>query len=150
MSGLENLSALMTAKYRQDIGHLLPPPFHGCPKKDSISSQQLVDRLEMAAIIGNWDRPTDEPPAPAGALEGLRRGAKQRCFELARCLQGKALIWYNTLDVTSGLIPKNCPWSILKDKFIQEHTPKDTSQSLCITLLDIKQLPREKVTDCYQ
>ena len=52
------------------------PLYYGTKDKDTVNPQQLVDRIERAAAISNWD-------APVGAANlGIARGAKRRANEL--------------------------------------------------------------------
>ena len=118
-----------------------------------MKSQQLLDRIEMAASIANWDAAVAAAAAPPGADQDAREalgrvaGAKRRCEELYLCLRGGALSWYHTLGDFPGFDANN--WETLKTEFLEAYAPKYTARTLCVSLQDLRQKPEEAVQDYY-
>ena len=76
------------------------PLFYG-KEGDTVKPQQLLDRIEAAADIANWDKPVGDD---AGLAVGLGRtaGAKRRCDELYLCLRDRSISWFHTLPNIPG------------------------------------------------
>jgi len=64
------------------------PLFFGDKANEMIMPQQLVERLEMAAMVANW------------------ANDKRKYAEFFLCLCEDVLSWYNTLDHIIGLDKK--------------------------------------------
>ena len=84
------------------------PLFYGRKGKDTISPQQLVERLEKAARVAQWN--------------ALANPGQQKCGEFFLSLRDNALSWYNTLDNISGYNRED--WDELKKKFLEAYAPK--------------------------
>ena len=127
------------------------PLFYGSKDKDTVTAQQLVDRIERAAGIANWDAPTGNPQGDAAIAlaenAGRIRGARRRCDELYLCLRGKGISWYQTLDNIPGFTGTN--WDVLKQEFIDAYAPRYTARTLCVTLQELRQKKDEDVQDFY-
>ena len=121
------------------------PLFYGTKDKDTVNPQQLVDRIERAAAISNWDSPVGND-ADAADL-GLARGAKRRADELYLCLRGKAISWFHTLEHIPGFVNTN--WDDLKKEFLDAYAPRYTARTLCVTLQELRQRSEENVQDYY-
>jgi len=105
------------------------PIFHGVAEKDTISPQQLVERLERAARVARWA--TDE----------------MRCDQFFLSLRDEALKWSNTLDNIIGFNKEN--WNDVKKKFLEAYAPRFSAKTLCISFQDLKQRPQEDVQQFY-
>jgi len=105
------------------------PLYYGISSKDSISPQQLIDRIERAARVANWN--TDE----------------RKCDEFFLCLRDKAISWSNTLDNIFGFDRNN--WADVKREFLDAYAPKYTAKTLCTSFQDLKQKNEETVQDFY-
>ncbi|MGI9142027.1 MAG: C2HC-type zinc finger protein [Fluviibacter sp.] len=105
------------------------PLFHGMPNKDSISPQQLIDRLERAARVAHWN--TDE----------------LKCDQFFLSLRDEALKWSYTLDNIIGFNKEN--WGQVKGKFLEAYAPKFSAKALCISFQDLKQRAQEDVQTFY-
>ncbi len=78
--------------------------FFGNKTKETITLQQLIERIEIAADVANWN--TD----------------KRKCAEFFLCLREDALSWYNTLDHIFGFNKK--VWAEVKKEFLAAYVPK--------------------------
>ena len=121
------------------------PLFYGTKDKDTVNPQQLVDRIERAAAISNWDAAVGAG-ANADAL-GLAKGVKRRADELYLCLRGKAISWFHTLEHIPGF--DNANWDALKKEFLDAYAPRYTARTLCVTLQELRQRTEENVQDYY-
>ena len=110
------------------------PLFYGIKEKDNVSAQQLVDRIDRAAVIANWDCPTANDDA--GRMADLAAGARRRCDELYLCLREKAMSWYHTLEDIPGFDSNN--WEDLKKEFLEAYLPKYTARTLCVSLQELR------------
>ena len=127
------------------------PLFYGNKQKDNVSAQQLVDRIDRAAIIAKWDQSIgavgnyDEIAIATAA--GEVAGAKRRCDELYLCLRDKAMSWYHTLDDTPDVDPNL--WTDLRKEFLEAYAPRYTARTLCVSLQELRQRGEENVQDYY-
>ena len=121
------------------------PLFYGIKGKDNVSAQQLVDRIDRAAVIANWDRKTAD--GDAGIAAGLVAGAKRRCDELYLCLREKAMSWYHTLEDIPGFNSND--WNEITREFLEAYAPKYTARTLCVSLQELRQRGEENVQDFY-
>ena len=121
------------------------PLFYGTKDKDTVNPQQLVDRIERAAAISNWDAPIGNGGDAADL--GAARGATRRADELYLCLRGKAISWFHTLEHIPGFDNHN--WNNLKKEFLDAYAPRYTARTLCVTLQELRQRTEENVQDYY-
>jgi hypothetical protein len=105
------------------------PLFYGKKDKDTISPQQLIERIERAARVANWN--TDE----------------RKCDEFFLCLRDKAISWHNTLDNVDDFDKNN--WTSVKREFLAAYAPKFTARTLCTSFQDLRQKAEETVQDFY-
>lgn len=105
------------------------PLFYGIKEKDTITPQQLIDRLERAARVAKWD--TDD--------------LKTDQFFLS--LRDEALKWSNTLNNIIGFDSNN--WEQVKKKFLEAYAPKFSAKTLCIGFQDLRQKSHEDVQTFY-
>ena len=95
------------------------PLFYGIKEKDTITPQQLIDRLERAARVARWA--TDE----------------LKCDQFFLSLRDEALKWSDTLDNIIGFDKEN--WQQVKSKFLAAYAARFTAKTLCISFQDLKQ-----------
>lgn len=105
------------------------PLFYGRSDKDTITPNQLIERIERAARVANWNN--DE----------------RRCDEFFLCLREKAISWFNTLDNIAGFDKKN--WNDVKTEFLEAYATKYTAKTLVTCFQDLKQKADENVQDFY-
>ena len=125
------------------------PLFYG-REVDTVKPQQLIDRIEAAVSIANWDKPVgDAADAANGGPEGRGRtaGAQQRCEELYLCLRDRAITWFHTLTNIPGYDNHN--WNFIREEFLEAYAPKYTARTLCLTFQELLQKPGETVQDYY-
>jgi hypothetical protein len=109
------------------------PLFYGRKGKDTISPQQLVERLEKAARVAQWN--------------ALANPGQRKCDEFFLSLRDNALSWYNTLDNIIGFDKED--WDELKKKFLEAYAPKYSAKAVCICFQDLRQKSDENVQDFY-
>ncbi len=109
------------------------PLFYGRKGKDTISPQQLVERLDKASRLAQWNL--------------LANPGQRMCDEFFLSLRDNALSWYNTLDNIIGFNKEN--WDDLKTKFLEAYAPKYSAKALCICFQDLQQKSDENVQDFY-
>jgi hypothetical protein len=105
------------------------PLFYGVKEKDTITPQQLVERLDRAARVAKWQ--DDE----------------LKCDQFFLSLRDEALKWANTLDNLIGFDKNN--WDEVKKKFLEAYAPKFSAKALCISFQDLKQKGQEDVQTFY-
>ena len=103
------------------------PLFYGRKEKDSITAQNLVDRVNTAAEIAAWD-------------------AARKCNELHMILRDKALLWWNTLDDLG--VTKN-DWDQVREAFLTAYEPRYTAKATCTNFQDLNQRAGETVLDYF-
>ena len=121
------------------------PLFYGTQGKDTVTPQQLIDRIDKACTISNWGLATGNGDAAVEA--GRQRGLTRKCDELYLCLRGKAIAWYHTLENIPDFDAGN--WPDLTREFLDAYSPKYTARSLCVTLQELRQKADENVQDYY-
>ena len=109
------------------------PLFYGKKGKDTITPQQLVERLERASRVAGWD--------------ALANPGQRKTDEFFLSLRENALSWYNTLDNIIGYNRED--WDELKKKFLEAYAPKYSAKALCICFQDLRQKSDECVQDFY-
>ena len=105
------------------------PLFYGIKEKDTITPQQLIDRLERAARVARWA--TDE----------------LKCDQFFLSLRDEALKWSDTLDNIIGFDKEN--WQQVKSKFLAAYAARFTAKTLCISFQDLKQKSSEDMQTFY-
>jgi hypothetical protein len=103
------------------------PLFYGRPDKDTIPARLLIDRIEKAAVIGQWDEP-------------------RRCAEFYMVLRDRALMWYDSLehkDVDLAVFQQ------LKTAFLQTYESRTTAKTTCANFNELQQRTGETVNDFY-
>jgi hypothetical protein len=109
------------------------PLFYGRKGKDTISPQQLVERLEKAACVAGWN--------------ALANPGQRKTDEFFLSLRDNALSWYNTLDNIISFNKED--WDELKKKFLEAYAPKYSAKALCICFQDLRQKSDKSVQDFY-
>ena len=105
------------------------PLYYGIKEKDSITPQQLIERLERAARVAGWN--TDD----------------LKCDQFFLSLREEALKWSTTLDNIIGFNIND--WGEVKKKFLEAYAPKFSAKTLCISFQDLKQKGQEDVQTFY-
>jgi hypothetical protein len=105
------------------------PLFYGVKEKDTISPQQLVDRLERAARVAGW------------------ANEEMQCDQFFLSLREEALKWSYTLDNIIGF--NKAAWNDVKEKFLEAYAPRFSAKTLCISFQDLKQKSQEDVQQFY-
>ena len=105
------------------------PLFYGRKEKDTISPNQLVDRLDRAARVAGW------------------RDEERICDEFFLCLREQAIAWSNTLFNIPGF--DRTSWADVKKEFLAAYAPKFTARTLCTSFHDLKQHSNENVQEFY-
>jgi len=101
------------------------PLFLGFDKDNTITAHALMERVEHAANIANWDDP-------------------RKCNELFMILRKEAQQWWDSLRHVNGLDP-NADWAQVKQRFLRTYAPRYTARTNCINLMKLYQAPNEKV-----
>jgi len=101
------------------------PLFLGFDKDNTITAHALMERVEHAAAIANWDDP-------------------RKCNELFMVLRKEAQQWWDSLRHVNGLDPNN-NWQQVKQRFLRTYAPRYTARTNCINLMKLYQAPNEKV-----
>ena len=101
------------------------PLFLGFDKDNTITAHALMERVEHAANIANWDDP-------------------RKCDELFMVLRKEAQQWWDSLRHVNGLNP-NQDWDQVKQRFLRTYAPRYTARTNCINLMKLYQAPNEKV-----
>ena len=105
------------------------PLFYGRKDKDTISPQQLIERICRAARVAHW---ADD---------------ESICDEFYLCLREQAISWSNTLYNIPGFDRND--WASVKAEFLAAYAPKYTARTLCTSFHDLKQAANETVQDFY-
>ncbi len=104
------------------------PLFYGAREKDACSALYLVDRLENAARIANWN--TDQ----------------RKCEEFYALLRDKALVWWYALkdhNVNTAV------WAEVKAAFLKAYEPKYSPKLTFTNFGDLRQQNSELIHDFY-
>ena len=99
------------------------PWYFGIPSKESISAANLIERLEMAAGVANWD--TDD----------------KKIREFYLLLRDEALVWWKSLKRAEGV--DKTVWDQVKAAFLLQYEPRITARTTCTNLADLNQRPNE-------
>ena len=105
------------------------PLFYGKKGKDTVTPQQLIERLEKAAGIAGWATP------------------KRKTDEFYMCLREGAMSWFNTLDNIIGFDKES--WDDVKAEFLKAYSPRFTAKTLCTNFQDLRQKQEQTVQDFY-
>lgn len=103
------------------------PLFYGRKDKDSISAKLLIERIDRAAEIANWD-------------------GNRKCNELYMILRDRAIVWWNALADTD-VVTTN--WDQVKANFLACYEPKFTARTTCTNFGDLVQRSGETGFDYY-
>ena len=103
------------------------PLFYGRKDKDTTTARLLVDRIEMAAEIANWDD-----------------ARKPR--ELYMVLRDRAIVWWNSLDDTNV---DKANWNAVKNNFLACYELKFTAKTTCTNFSELIQRSGESNFDYY-
>jgi len=79
------------------------PLFYGKKGQDTVTLQQLVERIDKAATIAGWNTP------------------KWVCNEFYMCLREGAMSWYNTLENIPNFNMES--WDDMKTEFLKAYAP---------------------------
>ena len=104
------------------------PLFYGRKDKDSISAQNLIDRITRAAEIANWDNDA------------------RKINEFYMILRDRALVWWESLPVTDINVNS---WAAVSNNFLDVYEPKSTARTNCTNFQDLVQRSGEGVRDYY-
>jgi hypothetical protein len=103
------------------------PLFFGCKEIDSITACHLIERVERAATIANWD-------------------AKHKCTEVYMILCDKAIVWYESLQDDDLDLED---WDVIKKEFLKAYEPKYSARTTCAKFADLSQKPGKTVKDYH-
>ena len=103
------------------------PLFFGQKTRDSISARLLIDRINTAAQIANWDE-------------------ARKLRELYMILRGNGLLWWKSL-LDAGINRDN--WDDVKTAFLRSYEPKYTAKTTCSNLHELVQRQGEGAHDYY-
>jgi hypothetical protein len=104
------------------------PLFYGKRGRDTVTPQQLIERLEKAQRIATWDE-------------------QRICDEFYMCLREGAMSWYNTLENIPDFNNRN--WANITDEFMKAYAPRFTAKTLCTNFQDLRQKQDQNVQDYY-
>ena len=76
------------------------PVYYGLPGKDTITTKQLIRRVEQAATVCGWN-------------DG------QKALQLSITFKSSALVWYEGLDKSHRLDVND--WAVLKKNFLETY-----------------------------
>ncbi len=101
------------------------PLFFARCDKDTILPRILIDRIEDATIITNWDE-------------------ARKIRELKMCFRYRAMIWCKSLkdDNIDFAV-----WDDIKKEFLDTFKPKYSAKTVCANFADLKQHPDESMND---
>ena len=105
------------------------PLFYGVKERDTITPQQLIERIERAARVANWNND------------------QIKCDQFFLSLREEAINWANTLDNIIGFNKED--WEEVKEKFLEAYAPRFSAKTLCISFQDLKQRNSEDVQRFY-
>jgi hypothetical protein len=103
------------------------PPFFGVKGKDTVLPHVLLQRVEAAAEVANWDD-------------------ARKCRELYLILREKALEWYESLR---HLQVDTRNWGALQREFLAAFEPKHTARTTCTNFQELIQRNGENVQDYF-
>ena len=106
------------------------PLYYGRKDKDTITPHLLIERVERAAQIANWD--TDA----------------RKCAEFNLILRDRAIQWWKSLKVTTPDFNLE-NWNAVKQKFLEVYEPRYTARTTCISFQELFQKSTENVSDFY-
>ena len=104
------------------------PLFFGNKTRDTTTAPALLDRINIAAEIANWNQ-------------------ARRCQEFYMILRDRALVWWNTLDDIEGL--NKADWDQVSREFKNAYAPKFSAKTNCTNFTDLYQRSGETVQDFY-
>jgi hypothetical protein len=106
------------------------PLYYGRKDKDVITAQQLMERLNRAAVIAGWDD-------------------ARKTSEFYLILRDRAIHWWNSLDNEEVANITTDNWVALQAAFLKAYAPKYTAKATCNIFVDLQQKSGESVQDYY-
>ena len=104
------------------------PLFYGSKDKDTVEPLFLVERVEWAAGVANWNQD------------------QRKIDEFKLSLQDKALIWWKTLADTNI---NQAVWAEVRREFLKAYEPRFLARTNCTHFQDLVQRSGESVHDYY-
>jgi hypothetical protein len=105
------------------------PLFFGRKDKDTVPPNLLVDRINRAATVAQWN--TDE----------------RKITEFYLTLCDRAVLWWDTLDDNPNINKGN--WADIQREFLAAYAPRFTGRTTCTNFQDLIQRNNENVHDYY-
>jgi hypothetical protein len=105
------------------------PLFFGRKDKDTVPPNLLLDRINRAATVAQWN--TDE----------------RKITEFYLTLRDRAILWWDTLDDNPNINKGN--WADIQREFLAAYAPRFTARTTCTNFQDLIQCNNENVHDYY-
>ena len=105
------------------------PLFFGRKDKDTVPAHLLLDRINRAATVANWN--TDE----------------RKITEFYLTLRDKAILWWDTLEDNAAI--DRASWADIQKEFLAAYAPRFTARTTCTNFQDLIQRTGENVHDYY-
>ena len=105
------------------------PLFFGKKDKDTVSPNVLLDRINRAATVANWN--TDE----------------RKITEFYLILRDRALIWWETLEDSPNVDRE--VWADVQKEFLAAYAPRFTAKTTCTNFQELVQRSNENVHDYF-
>ena len=105
------------------------PLFFGRKDKDTVSPNLLLDRINRAATVANWN--TDD----------------RKITEFYLILRDRALVWWETLEDSPGV--NRQLWADVQREFLAAYAPRFTAKTTCTNFQDLVQRNAENVHDYF-
>ena len=100
-------------------------------EKDTVSPKVLLDRINRAALVANWN--TDE--------ENIR------VLPHPLILRDRALVWWETLEDSPN--DNQEVWADVKKEFLAAYAPRFTAKTTCTNFQEMVQRSNENVHDYF-
>ncbi|EPS57234.1 hypothetical protein M569_17586, partial [Genlisea aurea] len=104
------------------------PLFFGNEQYDKVTAHNLIDRVNNAARIANWN---DE----------------RKCIEFYMILRQGAITWWDSLELED--INRDNDWEAVKNHFLRAYAPRFTPRTNCTNFTKLFQKDGEKVQTFY-
>jgi hypothetical protein len=105
------------------------PLFFGRKDKDTVPPNLLLDRINRAATVAQWN--TDE----------------RKITEFYLTLRDRAILWWDTLDDNPDV--NKGSWAHIQREFLAAYSPRFTARTTCTNFQDLVQRNNENVHDYY-
>jgi hypothetical protein len=125
---MADLQEALNAHYRVCKSTDLPL-FFGRKDKDTVPPNLLLDHINRAATIAQWN--TDE----------------RKITEFYLTLRDRAILWWDTLDDNPNINKGN--WADIQREFLAAYAPRFTARTTCTNFQDLIQQNNENVHDYY-